>query len=81
MATAHRLSFSLRTMLATYLLALALAGPLIAATVPIDRIVGGEPTTIEEHPHQVAVLLDLRFHCGGSLIAPNFVLTACHCIQ
>jgi len=42
------------------------------------RVVGGENTNIKEHPWQVA--LDLRRGlCGGSLIYPNWVLTAAHC--
>jgi Trypsin len=53
---------------------------------PSSRIVGGSPTTIAEWPWQAA-LLDLtrpgddfqRQFCGGSLVAPNAVVTAAHC--
>lgn len=45
------------------------------------RIVGGNATQIEHHPHQVS----LQFHggnhfCGGSLISHRTVLTAAHCV-
>src|SRR5262249_35811076 len=47
------------------------------------RIVGGEPTTIEKHPWQVA--LNIRqpegiFLCGGSIVAFKWVVTAGHCL-
>jgi trypsin len=45
------------------------------------RIVGGEPTTIEEHPWQVALTLNGSYHCGGSIIAFKWVLTAAHCFS
>ncbi len=53
------------------------------------RIIGGEPTSIEEVPWQVAVDLapgwadgnaHMRQICGGSLVAPTLVITAAHCI-
>lgn len=48
------------------------------------RIVGGECTTQKDWPWQVALFKSssgggFRFLCGGSLIRPNWVLTAAHC--
>ena len=53
-----------------------------AAEVPsAARIVGGSETTTEDWPWQVAVTREGFFACGGSLIAPDIVLTAAHCAQ
>jgi hypothetical protein len=55
---------------------------------PSSRIVGGKPTTIAEWPWQAALLFDPgivpgdgfdRQYCGGSLVAPNAVISAAHC--
>lgn len=48
-----------------------------------DKIVGGHPTTIEEHPHQVSVRLNEYHKCGGSIISKTRVVTAgsSHCVQ
>lgn len=48
------------------------------------RIVGGEATTIDKHPWQVA--LNIRqpegvFLCGGSIVAFKWVVTAAHCFK
>jgi trypsin len=46
------------------------------------KIVGGIPTTITQHPWQVALIVtssDGRYLCGGSIIAEQWVLTAAHC--
>lgn len=43
------------------------------------KIVGGQIINITDTPWQIS-LQDRDFHiCGGSIISPKFVLTACHC--
>jgi len=51
------------------------------------KIVGGEEVEIKDHPWQVALIRGQdaeptrSLFCGGSLIAPQWVLTAAHCIR
>ncbi|XP_046456355.1 brachyurin-like [Daphnia pulex] len=47
--------------------------------VDSSRIVGGEEAIPHEFPWQVSVLIDGSGFCGGSLISPDWVLTAAHC--
>lgn len=51
-----------------------------------DRIVGGQPTELDEYPW--TALIHYRkpdgrfgFHCGGSLLNSRYVVTAAHCIK
>ena len=58
-----------------------------ASTGSTPQIIGGHPTPIGAYPFQAA-LIDLtragsdydRQICGGTLIAPTWVLTAAHCV-
>ncbi|KAL5290159.1 hypothetical protein ACFFRR_009862 [Megaselia abdita] len=60
-----------------------------AVIPPINRIVGGEDTTIYDYPHQVSIRNRPIFcpqcpyshFCGGSIIAKNIVLTSAHCVD
>ena len=44
------------------------------------QIVGGNVTTPYSKPYQVALLLNGRQGCGGTLISSEWVLTAAHCL-
>lgn len=44
-------------------------------------IVGGVESTPYSRPYQVALLMNGRQGCGGTLISPNWVLTAAHCVD
>lgn len=68
-------------------LGLLVASALIGGTAPsaaavVPAIVGGQPTTIDANPWQVAVIVNgpSPTLCGGSLIASTWVLTAAHCL-
>ncbi|KAL0822150.1 hypothetical protein ABMA28_004282 [Loxostege sticticalis] len=46
-----------------------------------DRIVGGQETTIEEHPYQVSFIVNNSYFCGGFIVSEDYILTAGHCAQ
>ena len=46
-----------------------------------SRITGGSNVLIRNHPWQVHFTIWGRPFCGGTIIAPNFILTADHCFR
>ena len=44
------------------------------------RVVGGEDAD-EPWPWQAGITVNGKFHCGGSLIDRQWILTAAHCIN
>ena len=55
---------------------------LVGAYVAVKKVVGGEEAMPHSIPFQVRLEIKTNmktFQCGGSLISPNYVLTAAHC--
>jgi secreted trypsin-like serine protease len=47
-----------------------------------EEIVGGNATTIAEHPWQISLTsLSGSHFCGGSILSPSWVATAQHCVD
>ncbi|XP_018332555.1 trypsin-1-like [Agrilus planipennis] len=44
-----------------------------------ERIIGGNPTTIEEFPYNAQLYVSFQFWCGACIISPKWALTAGHC--
>src|SRR3954469_21005614 len=60
--------------------ALAMAGAMLALTAtPSMAIVGGHNTANGAYPSVAEITFGNAFLCSGTLIAPNYVLTAGHC--
>src|SRR5688572_7603892 len=62
------------------LIALCTIFAALAAAAPAQAIIGGRPAT-EPYPFQVALADANGQFCGGSLVRPDRVLTAAHCVE
>ncbi|MBP2477126.1 secreted trypsin-like serine protease [Crossiella equi] len=83
--TLHRLVKFIGVAAAVATLGLAPATVASAAPAPeptVDPlVVGGTSATTQQYPWTVALLLDGRQWCGGTLVKPNKVVTAAHCTE
>ncbi|KAI1991549.1 hypothetical protein LOZ51_003836 [Ophidiomyces ophidiicola] len=61
--------------------ALSIAGVLSEAKVLSSRIVGGSMAKPGQFPALVAIEVGGFQNCGGTLLGPNLVLTAGHCVR
>ncbi|KAH8405080.1 hypothetical protein KR222_000247, partial [Zaprionus bogoriensis] len=46
-----------------------------------ERIVNGDSIGILQTPWQIALLLDSKLNCGGSILSSRIILTAAHCLK
>lgn len=64
----------------TYLAILTQAAPQTFGVPVLDgKIVGGEPTFIEEFPYQASMLYSSSHRCGAVVVNEEYVVTAAHC--
>lgn len=67
-------------MLPSLLILVAVSTPrVISLSVLAGRIIGGEETSILNHPYQASLQYFGFFACGASIISERFVVTAAHC--
>ncbi|KAL5278549.1 hypothetical protein ACFFRR_003281 [Megaselia abdita] len=74
----------IRAALISSLVVCALAGVVPRSRKIFDggKIVNGFDLNIKDAPYQVSIQTYWEYHfCGGSLIAPDIILTAAHCVE
>lgn len=45
------------------------------------RIIGGEETSIENHPYQASIQYFGFHYCGAAVISESYVVSAAHCMS
>ncbi|KAF5287271.1 hypothetical protein FQR65_LT02144 [Abscondita terminalis] len=65
----------------TFLVVLLSVVGAYASFLPKGRIVGGQDAADGQFPHQISMKYTGSHMCGGSIIKPNLVLTAGHCVD
>eukprot|EP00794_Sanderia_malayensis_P015873 gene15873-17472_t len=46
-----------------------------------SRVIAGTTATKGSWPWQILMLFNGRTMCGGSIVAPNWIVTAAHCVS
>ncbi|KAF5287781.1 hypothetical protein FQA39_LY15717 [Lamprigera yunnana] len=64
-----------------FLVVLFAVGVSCAPKSHIPRIIGGEVARDGQFPYQVSIHFKGSHNCGGSIIAPDTILTAAHCLE